>query len=606
MIRLESTSFIIESIVLVAYSYVVYKYNIKLKNVEKILFLAVSIAVIHPIFILLYSLYTLNLSFSFLFTSISIGMDISSIILALLPSFPIGFFSIIASIPLYLIRFRVPNILNRVQYRRLYISYLTWLTILSIVYSLYPPYKYFDATPQTSQGIFPHYNDPIILLSTILYYIIAISTIVSASFYLASWVTPIQMYEKQFRILLILSAVLSFTVLLIRIYYLNLHYPVESFIRFNILDLNNIIALSASILLLETEAFRGRRILGTVPVSAYFLGFSGISILNVLNPYTVGTILNVSDLYLYIALITVSIAGVASIVGTELFKRFFLPWDSDEEPFLSRYPLILILYLIILLSIFYSLNLLIYYSAGRHEILLSVVAVEMILGLYVMAAFSSILSSILCRFRRDLAVTTILTIVLVVISIILLYIYTLDSFLILASMGYILAVILSVVSRGGVKPLGRAVLLTTFIIMLITMSTFEKGPSKSVGVGEYYSIDNYRFVLNDASFIESSESVLKDIGGNKTVKLYLLNKAYLNETILIEKYHYPAKNIDYYNPYKIQEYLTRYNIFLNSVSKKKDRAFIFYTKYMWNDYEFIIQIILMILYAIAISRKSIY
>ena len=512
MIGLESISFIIESIILIAYSYIVYKYNIKLKNVEKILFLATSIAIIHPIFILSYSLYTLNLSFSFLFTSISVGMDLSSIIIALLPSFPIGFYSIIAFIPLCILRFKFPNILNRVQYRRIYISYLTWLIILSIVYSLYPPYKYFDTTPQTGQGTFPYYNDPVILLSMILYYVIAVLTMVSASFYLASWVTPIQMYEKRFRILLMLSAVLSFAALSIRIYYLNLHYPVESFIRFNILDLNNTIALSASILLLETEAFRCRRILGTVPVSAYFLGFSGVSILNVLNPYTVGTILNVSDLYLYITLIIVSIVCVASIVGTELFKRFFLPWDSNEEPFLSRYPLILMLYLIILLSIFYSLNLLIYYSAGRHEILLSVVAVEMIIGLYVMGFFSSILSSILCRFRRDLAITTILTIVLVVASAVLIYVFTLDSFIIIASIGYVLAVILLVVSRGGVKPLGRTVLLTTFIIMLITMSTFKKGPSKSVDIGKYYSIDNYKFILNDALFIESSESVLEDVG----------------------------------------------------------------------------------------------
>jgi len=85
-----------------------------------------------------------------------------------------------------------------------------------------------------------------------------------------------------------------------------------------------------------------------------------------------------------------------------------------------------------------------------------------------------------------------------------------------------------------------------------------------------------------------------------------LNIAYLNETVSIEKYHYPAKNIDYYNPYKIQEYFTRYNLFLSSVSKKRNRVFIFYTEYAWNDYEFIIQVILMILYIISLSRKSIY
>gem|GEM_PF-1365919 len=604
--NMESIPYIIGTIVTLLYSHLIKNYNIKRRKYEESLFLLMTLLLLTPLFLVFYSIFTHNFSFSYIVSYTYSEMNTFEVFISTLYSYPIAYFMAILSIILVFIRSRYIN-LNRSISRKVYISYPLFICAIFVIYSFFPSYTYFNNHVAGGQGPYPFFMDPISLSSLISIYIAVSAGFIGSVYYITGWIYKEPILEKFSKKMIYIMGFFSSSAFLLRLYFLHSHYIQNGFFSWNITTFSTLLLVMMTLLYLEILSIRGNRILGSLAYTSYVTLVNSLVLITVLNPDNMGISNHVNFYEYFLILITVSLAGLAA-GGSEVFKRFFLPWDDDSIGFLERFPSIMGYVLASLIGLFLFLNLSIYTTLGGLNVAISKYYHYYVFMMLGVSPLMSLTSSIVSKIKNRLSWVSIISILILFILYAIVFLKG-GSQLILYAMiiGYILSIPIFMYVKGFKGfPLSRILLVTVLALFLISLNTYEKGPVKSISIGETYQINSIgSFNLTQISKGSSDVMVFKNINGNMTA-LFEYEKAVLNKNIILEKTYYPVKEFIYYHNYRINTLTTSYFLCLNNISPKGETANIYYIKMSWPTYQYVILFILLFLSIMLIRNDKLY
>jgi hypothetical protein len=261
-----------------------------------------------------------------------------------------------------------------------------------------------------------------------------------------------------------------------------------------------------------------------------------------------------------------------------------------------------------LIGLFLFLNLSIYTTIGGLDVTISTYYHYYILLAFGVSPLMSLVSSLISEIKNRLSSVSIVSI-LILFTLYGLIFFKEGPSLVLYAMivGYLLSIPLLVYAkRFKGFPLTRILLITVLTLFLISLSTYGKGPVRSVAEGEVYQLNHIQsFNLTEVSKGSSDIKISESINGNMTT-LFDFEKAILNKNIVLEKRYYPVKEFTYYNNYRLDTPTNSYFICLNNVSPKGDTAKIYYIRMSWPSYQYIILFIVLVLSILLTENDKLY
>ena len=606
MVGVESVPFIVGALIALLYSYLIRNYNIKRRKYEEFLFALLVFLLLTPLFIVLYSIYTYNFNFSYIFHYTYSGMNRFQVFISTLYSFPVAYILALMSVLLVFIRFKYIG-LNRSTSRKTYISYPLFISVILIVFSFFPPYTYFNNNVTGGQGPYPYFMDALSIASLLLIYIAILTGFIGSAYYITGWIHRESNLEKFSRIMIYIMGLASSSAFLLRLYFLHEHYIQNGFFSWNIITFSTCLLVIMSLLYFEILKIRRNRILGSLAYTSYVTLVIALVLITILNPENMGISNHINFYEYFLILILASLAGLAAS-GTEVFKRFFLPWDDDSIEFLERFPSIMIYTVVTLIGLFLFLNLSIYTTIGGLNVTISKYYHYYILLAFGVSPLTSLVSGIIAKIKNRLSWVSIFSILILFVLYGVVFLREgLEIILYTMIVGYILSIPLLVyVKRFKGFPLSRVLLITILALFLVSQSTYGKGPVKSLAKGETYQVDNIAsFNLTQVSKGSSDIKIYKSINGNTTA-LYDFEKAVLNNNIVLEKLYYPVKEFVYYNNYRINTLTSSYFICLNNIPPKGESANIYYIKMSWPIYQYLALLIILFLSILLTGNDRLY
>ena len=598
-VNIFTSLYIIGFIASIIYLYVIKKYNIRRRNLEHITLSILLASMLSPFIVTLYSVSARDIHFNYIFMYTSSSMSSLEVFLSTLYSLP-STYILLSLIPLLLLyRFKYWYKIYRKGFRNIFSSYILAIAAIFAFTSIFNPLKLnFNINVPVGQGPYPYQADLFIIISIFLIYIlIGLSTFIF-TYYIVGWLNRDEDIEYLAKKGLIIATGIAGALLFLRLYYLNIHYIKDGFIRWSIFDLNIFLLFTILLQTIDLVRIMGARHIGSVAFTGYLGLISSLSPLVTITPLNIGSLYNEIDVYSFSTYIIIISIVSWYIIGGEIFRRSFYPWDSEETEYLTRFSSSLIYYLVIFMAIFIFFNLSVYYTAGRTQVIISEDYIMSMLILLALAPFTSILSSIVIKFSTNI------NYILVIIFIVLIFVlggYNYNILLIKNNLIYILLssfvfAIISILYKKGFNeniPLGRIFLISIVIILLIGLSSYSKSPVINVSEGSTYTLtQNYKLKIEDIYATNSSINVYKDINDTKPIPLYTVEATKFSNGVEIYKYRYNAKDFEYNDNWLIQEGNKLYFICLDKVSQKNSMAYLYDISIEWSIYLYIILVIL--------------
>jgi len=612
-INIFTSIYVIGFITSIIYLYIIKKYNIRKKNLEHITLSILLISMISPFIITLYSALTRDIHFNYIFMYTSGSMNSLESLLSTLYSLP-STYILLSLIPMLLLyRFKYWYKIYRKGFRNIFSSYILSITAIFAFTSIFNPLKLnFNVIVPGGQGPYPYQADPFIVISIFLAYIlIGLSTFIF-TYYIVGWLNRDEDLEYLAKKSLIIATGIAGALLFLRLYYLNIHYIKDGFIRWNIFDLNIFLLFTILLQTIDLVRIMGARHVGSVAFTGYLGLISSLSPLVTITPLNIGSLYSEIDAYSFSTYIIIISIVSWYIIGGEIFRRSFYPWDSEETEYLTRFSSSLIYYLVIFMAIFIFFNLSVYYTAGRTHVLISEDYIMSMLILLALAPFTSILSSIAVKFSTNI------NYILVIIFIVLVFIlggYNYNILLIKNNLIYILLssfifAVISMLYKKGFNeniPLGRIILISIVIILLIGLSSYSKRSVINVSKGSTYTLtQGYKLKIENIYATNSSISVYKNINDTKPIPLYTVEATSFSNGMEIYRYKYNAKDFEYNDNALVQEGNKLYFICLDKISQKNTMTYIYDVSIEWSIYLYIILVILALILPIPYYWFRIY
>ena len=551
---------------------------------------------------------TLDFKYNYVFQYLDRGVEILNILITSIYVIPFTYQILILSILLFSYRMKYGSyIRNNVFRRSLYVASLILASLYLSWFIVHPIERitHVKTNLVNGNGVYPLLDNPLVILSALLLIFSTSIFILLSSIEIGHWIRHLKIIDNVSKYLLIIA---SITVSLSYLLYLAFkyifligkltYYP-------TIYDVLFIGFLSSILFYRGSKALTKVRILGCHPFSSYtLLTISALSI-SYLKPEVVLDIFNAINLKTFIAIFIVTSIFAWIGITTEIFRKFFYPWGSEDAEYFIRGSGALAYIIIIILSFMAALNLSIYYSFGQIHVRPNLANLEALYSLLVIGLSVSVISNIIIKFKRNFYILhgISLTLIVLVLAFLILdyYLLLLNTLIIL-----LLVAISTILISWRLKILLNvkvelSKILIAISIILILAPVLLGGYVEYANILEVKSIEKPIPIkyLNSSTYIANNKVLL--LNDSKIIErpLYNLTKVNLevngrNTTLLL--YRYTAKDLNYSTPYLIQQnLLSMYKIRIEEASKDIIKIGIY--RYYWSQY---INMLTMILIAIGL------
>jgi len=455
-------------------------------------------------------------------------------------------------------------------------------------------------------GPYPFYMDPLMLVVIFSLYIVVITGLISSAYYMIGWLYQDDYFENLTDKLVVVMGIFSVVGFSFYMYFMHMHYIENGFFFWGVTGYILGLFIVLTFLYLEILSIRGKRLLGALSFTAYVTTAVSLLLLFSLNPENIVSGGNI-DLYEYIGILTlVAIMGFF-LSGMEIFKKFFLPWDDESIDFLKRFPSMTFYVISLLIGLFLFLNLSIYYTLGNVTPLISKYYYLYLIANMGLAPFTSMLSSLLSKLRSKLSYVSIITFIILIVFFVLIALdFSLTYLIYSLIVGLVLSIPVFLYPKGRRGfPVSRLLLITVVILLLFGVVTYNKGPIKTVEVGNVYAFDNMNLKISNVSSGLSDVNVISELGGNSTY-LYKYEKATFDNGVSISKLYYPNKDFTFFNNYKLDHMDSTYYICLSSVAIQQNAAYIYNIHVTWVDYYYIVVLVFLVISILLVRKDNLY
>jgi len=603
-VDIESIPYLITFSTILLYVYLLKGYTVKKKVIEN-LFLGITIiSMLIPFMYSVFQAVEYNIEYSYNFLYSHSTVPLFDRIFNLLYSMPGDSFLVFAAIFLVVLRLRIGHQLYRTGVREAINGYLLSVASLTMVYIFYPPFEiYSNIAALDGRGAYPIWTLPFSNVTIISFYVGVSLILVGASLYLYMWRESISGLDGFARKSLFIGSSIVVFIVFIRFLYSNIIFGRERFINFTTFDIALIILLVSSMLFYEISQIARKRIIGAMAISSYLTVLSSLTSIIALKPETFLPIDNVLNTGEYLFLLFTSIVLSSLVISSEIFRRSFFPWFSEDIEFLTRGGSSIVL-LALLISMMISLfNLSIYYTFGGEAVRVSTDFIVSILFYLSAFAFLSLAGEIVAR--RSANINHVILTVFGLYAILgggynynlwfvkeYLYVYPL---LAIPLIGYLFY-------RYRKLPVVRILFLIVFFHLLASQIWFGGGPIKAVNVGE--SLDFKGVTLSNPLFNVSTSDiqVYSDIFSNFTNPYYTNEYAIFDEGLRLDRYIFDSFDLSFpvgyitWDPTEYRQYI------IGLVTGSDDGVSVFVADAYWSPATYFILPALLVL-ALYIGRR---
>ncbi len=396
----ENILFLLPIVLSIFYAVLLQRYNIKRRRMEKIVFTVYMASIAGVASWVSYHMYQLDFKYPYVFEYLYSGSTILDRCIAFLYAVPGLTLLLILGLMTIVFRVLYSGYLNREPYRKFLIG-TALLTPAILANYLYPGlFNTFETIVNEGSGGYPLQSSPIILsIQGVAILAIAFS-ITGALIYLAMWEKRIPVLYKMASRLIDISLILLAIEYILRIYFNNVFYSRRGFLEWSTIDLLIIGFIISILFIKDSSKLAEKRSIGVLPFSSYLtIIYSLILVLHLKIPL----ILNVEHAILIEDLVVGLVSSfifASLILGTRIFKKPFYPWLSEETQYFVRVSSSSIYLIIILATLYMTLSLSIYFSAGK-TVRPSPEYSEAVLILFILSVVISPVVQLIVRWRKN-------------------------------------------------------------------------------------------------------------------------------------------------------------------------------------------------------------
>ncbi len=548
----ENLIFVLGLSIVLAYTFVINKYSLKRRKIERVLAI---INLIMPIIVLIYYYYPVfkldfqyNHVFNFLYPNASPMERFTSVFY----SAPTLYILLITAFIGFSIRFKWNSFLGRYPFRRFLYAFTMSLATLYTTLAYPGLINKFSMPMETGSGIYPLQTNPLMMVQIILMIITVSLLLISGSIFIGVWEKKLSFLwvtgEKLYNVSMIFTVILFF----MRIYYNNLFLSGIKFIEWNMLDILIGGLLVVQLFAKDSIQLSKNRVLGVLPFSSYVTVVYSILFSSYIVPKVVLGLYNAINIVSLVSALAIPTFFMSFPIGTKIFKRSFYPWMSEDPRYFIRATTSSIYIIIIAAIIWLSTVSSIYFTAGKY-IHLNESYIWALLIFFLISLVISPIIQVLMKWTMNFyifyGILFSLFGILVGAQIYKLYDF---SILIFITIGIGIAALIGVLVRRGVKKFSLYNLyILVFLIFLIGFFSAYMYSEKSV-TGEITSrktLDAYGVdisYISNKAFNSSTQVLNESMKSNITSPMYKIDVLDLRigmKNIRLFRMNYPSKDI---------------------------------------------------------------
>ena len=612
----DNLVFILGLFIALAYAFVIYKYSLKRRKLEKILAI---INLIAPFIVLIYYYYpvfTLNFQYKHVFQYLYSEATPMEKFISVFYSAPSLYVLLLTALIGYFIRFKWGVFLGRPPFRRILYGIAMAIAALYGV-SAYPGLiNKFNVSLDNGSGVYPLQINPVIFTQIIFVIAIVSLLIIGGSIFIGLWEKRILLLWKLGEKIYDVSLVLTILLFFIRIYYNNIFLSKISFIEWDIIDVMICGLLVSQLFVKDSIRLSRNRVLGVLPFSSYLTAVYSILFLFHIMPKQILGLENAIYIPIFISALVIPAFFMAFPVGSKILKRSFYPWMSEEPRYFIRVSTSSIYVIIIAGVIYLSTISSIYFSSGKY-VYPSESYVWAFLVFFLISFVISPVIQVLMKWTKNFyifyGILFLLAAFLLGEQIYKLYDFRISIFI---TIGVGIVALLGILIRRGLRGFSLyniyILIFLIFLIVFFSANTYsEKGivseivSSKSITA---YGV-NIKYVSYE-SFNSSIQVINENLKSGSIYPMYKMLRISLDtgtKNIKLFRMNYPSKNIILskgflypHDSYTIKLLITRY------VAGPPTKIDISVYRYNWVYYNYYIWPILLSIALLLYNRDDVF